>query len=266
MEAAGITEAWQQSAERANRELKAERLKNHHRNVSDLVSEFEKIVLWQQNEEKKAVVGQGQFRLVQSLSHLQLTEAVFAAKSDEEQRELYSNYLQTPLSRYDEQLQDNVRTIPNDRKGKKKGDRLGRMASSASCAPIGTVVGSHAEPNEWENNNNFFLIFANPQTKKCASCQNDILHNLNIPGERLVIMHSERYHFPMGLGRDRWKNAKITLNRTRPMYYHATAHCIYKRFREIYFHSSVLNVEATGVRGEIREYGTDLRHPSITTL
>jgi hypothetical protein len=92
---AGVTEAWQQAAERANRELKAERRQSHHRDVTDLVGDIERMVLWQQEEERKAITGRGQYRLAASISHLQLTEVAFSAMSQQEQQDHFNRYLLT---------------------------------------------------------------------------------------------------------------------------------------------------------------------------
>lgn len=153
--------------------------------------------------------------------------------------------------------------VPNDRQGRKKGDRLGRQAPAATCAPSDSATASagpssatvRLPPREWENNHPFTLIFVNPSTNRCASCNNDILFKLDIPGERLVIQHNERYEYPSERDANgKWKTTKTTVNRTRPVYDHALAQCIYTRFREVYFHSAVINIDGSGVRGELRAF------------
>lgn len=94
-EAAGLNEAWQQAAERANRELKSERLQKHHRTVSDLVSELQRLVQEQEEEEKKALRGIGQYRLTSALQHLQQTDAGWAAMNVEERDAFHKAYLLT---------------------------------------------------------------------------------------------------------------------------------------------------------------------------
>ena len=115
-------------------------------------------------------------------------------------------------------------------------------------------------PRVWENNHPFFMIFANSKTVKRTSCSNDVLHDLNIAGERLVLQHSERYLYPNPKDKKDWIYSKKD---TRQFHYHATSHCIYSRFCEIYFHASTVHIENTGVRDELRNNGTDLRHPSL---
>ncbi len=98
-------------------------------------------------------------------------------------------------------------------------------------------------------------------SNKCGSCNGPILNICSLPGERLVFKHSEPYCYPNGPPGSKWSITKIT-SRERDVYYHATAHCMFRRFRQEYVMNSNVTM-GSGVAAELAQYPLDFNHPDI---
>lgn len=135
------------------------------------------------------------------------------------------------------------------------------VSSSASSNP--TSSGTSKASNIHENNCHFDLVFVSKRSNRCDTCANDILHIAAIPGERLVLMHAERYQYPTKVSSTgRWENVTTSKQSTRNIFYHATQACVYGRFRREYFDK--MNVRcAPHVLQEWRQYRTDLQHKDL---
>lgn len=91
------------------------------------------------------------------------------------------------------------------------------------------------------NNEDFILLPAPQKNTKCGSCGDDILWKTT---DRDVFKHFERYLYPSETGpHKQWKQIKVSKTRMRPVYYHATPQCIYRRFPKAYFDKVTIQIE-----------------------
>lgn len=139
--------------------------------------------------------------------------------------------------------------IASDRHGRKA--HLPDLRRKTESIPIPTEGIQNAAPSNlaarpspyYMNNEDLFLIPSPHKNVKCGSCRNDILWKTT---DAMVFKHFERYTYPTEKGPgNKWKKVTISNTRTRPVYYHAKAECIYTRFPKDYFDRMPVQIEAS---------------------
>ena len=96
----GITQAWQQSQERMNRELKALRSTNGNRTCVSLKNEVAEMVRLQREEEMLSLHGAGDAVVVPELQHLCTDPCTWSRMSAKEKPLTFLSYTNAPLSKY----------------------------------------------------------------------------------------------------------------------------------------------------------------------
>ena len=234
----------------------------------------------EQAEEERALRQEGCFQVAPLYRKFERTPEAWSALSEEEQKSLLQKFRCSSLLTEQQQSQQEMPFQPRtQRSGEKRNTRLGRPAAgqgvpcpSSSMAPqptpaaAATVDGGNStvscRPRYWENNYEFLLMFASNKSGTCAGCNSAILHVCCIPGERLVLKHSERFMYPVGPKNDKWSKMELSRQQTRSVYYHARSECIFPRFRPEYFKAMPIR-KIAGVEKELATYPLDFQHKDL---
>ena len=287
---AGITESWQQAQERKNRDLKALRRKEGHRTVQDVMCECKRAVEEEMQAFNLAICGKGEYRLSEDVSHFQLLDSVWASMSKEEQ----VCHVEAILKYKGGQEKSNFNltsSILNDRKGRKKSEKLRRHTSASEITPTrhsgcsghqsdddDAPAAQHAyqkvydlQPAYMINNKPFRLVIVQPPASGrdmlCAGCKCDIVWRLDVPGCRLVISHEERFEYPAKKEGKAWRNVQVSRKATHVFYYHPRKNCLYPRFSTEYFQNMPLIIDISA-RNELIRSGVkfDFSHPALSDI
>ena len=106
-------------------------------------------------------------------------------------------------------------------------------------------------------------MFSDKKKRSVLNVRNNIMYKAALNGERLVLMHRERFFYPTSkTPTGHWEQMQISRRSTRCFYYHATQACVYGRFRKQYFENTHVRCSAQ-VLDEWRTNPTDLAHPDL---
>lgn len=94
------TYCWQQRQERLNRELKAMRETNSRRTVIDLLDEVRRKEKEFEDIQMDALLGRGEWRLVQPIRHLEISEAEWNSFSNSKQAEHLERFRRSKPGEY----------------------------------------------------------------------------------------------------------------------------------------------------------------------